>query len=137
MNQPCLLSPVRLEDLSQPISLEQAIYFRILPQGSVCNGKCCTRGSYIPCKTVFPHKRGIIVQKGDHLYLNNTVPLIYTTPIKEIEVERTEHGTVVLGYNLGTRVIRALEHPWGALIIEEEIKTSFPGLVVSILAIPH
>lgn len=132
---PSCSSPAHLGVLSRPKNLRDALLFKVVPKTAVCQGTCCGRGSHITCSNIHPHENGLVVEHDGHFLLNGIEPIDFKpTEIKELEVVSTETGKTILGWTINTRVARAIEHPWGALIISEEVKG---GLVVYILATPQ
>lgn len=118
--------PLGLEALSKP-NVDRPTIFQVNSVSTPCRiAKCCTRGRIIPCSRAIPHEHGIVIEK-DGIFLLNGVNEI-EPPVDEVtQVDLTR-------YALPCRKIRALSHPWGALIITEQTED---GVTLSLLVLPN
>ena len=130
-----------LEALSKPEVTDTALFFKVFPKASACCLKrCCSVGMSIPCDNIFPHQQGLVIQNGESFLLNNTTVVNQTLSPKEIQVEKTD-CTTVLGWVIPSRVFKAFEHPWGAVLVLEKVfletEKKYSGLVLGFLVVPH
>jgi hypothetical protein len=129
-----------LEDLTRPI-VSRPTLFRVISKSSPCCSRaCCSRGKSIPCVAVYPHKNGIVLLKFNRVLTLNNITIDIKPSRKILDVDEQ----TVLGYNLPIKVRQAIEHPWGAIIVERattlepsEEQTEYTGLVICLLVLPQ
>lgn len=134
--------PLLLEVLCKPEVKDTATYFNVfLSESPCCRRRCCHKGRSINGSAIYAHEQGIVIQKRQIYLLNNGTEVSCPPPAKELEIVRNG-CTKVLDWIIPTKAIRAIEHPWGAIIFESQfgLETNFKedfGFQISLLVLPH